>query len=216
MPRARSSTADNGGRYGEHLASIGPLQAGQVLDSASARTGVALTILGESFQRHIRDVLAEHDLKPRQLRILDLLDDRGPVGQRELAELMGIDHSVLVGLLNPLESARLIKRERDSGDRRRHVVTIATADVVCRYDGEASPGGLQGEEGTLAIAHPGASSHLHARGMCGLAGGRSRSCPPTQTGQWWAIAAMSRRSTSAPGGRQRRHVIPSPRPASAA
>jgi len=109
------------------VASIGPLQTGQVLDSAGSRTGIALTILGESFSRHIREVLAEHDLKPRQLRILDLLADRGPVGQRELAELMGIDHSVLVNLLNPLETGRLIKRERDTVDRRRHVVSIAAA-----------------------------------------------------------------------------------------
>ena len=127
MSFAEPSTADNGGRYSERVASIGPLQAGQVLDSAGSRTGIALTILGEAFQRHIRDVLAEHDLKPRQLRILDLLADRGPVGQRELAELMGVDHSVLVGLLNPLEAARLVKRERDTVDRRRHVVTIAAA-----------------------------------------------------------------------------------------
>ena len=118
---------DNGGRYGESVASIGPLQAGQVLDSAGSRTGIALTVLGESFQRHIRDVLAKHDLKPRQLRILDLLADRGPTGQRELAELMSIDHSVLVNLLNPLESQRLIKRERDPDDRRRHYVKISTA-----------------------------------------------------------------------------------------
>ena len=123
----KSSTADNDGRYGESVASIGPLQAGRVLDSAGSRTGIALTILGESFQRHIREVLAKHDLKPRQLRILDLLADRGPTGQRELAELMGIDHSVLVNLLNPLESQRLIKRERDADDRRRHYVKISTA-----------------------------------------------------------------------------------------
>ena len=86
-----------------------------------------LTILGDSFSRHIREVLARHELQPRQLRILDLLAARGPIGQRELAELMGIDHSVLVNLLNPLEAARLIKRERDTTDRRRHLVSIATA-----------------------------------------------------------------------------------------
>ena len=109
------------------MAPINDLQTGQVLDSAGSRTGIALTILGDAFQRHVREVLAAHDLKPRQLRILDLLADRGPIGQRELAELMGIDHSVLVNLLNPLEAARLIKRERDADDRRRHVITIATA-----------------------------------------------------------------------------------------
>ena len=123
----KSSTLDNDGRYGDSVAPIDDIQTGQVLDSASSRTGIALTVLGEGFQRQIRDVLAEHDLKPRQLRILDLLDDRGPIGQRELAELMGVDHSVLVGLLNPLEAARLVKRERDTVDRRRHVVTLAAA-----------------------------------------------------------------------------------------
>ena len=40
---------------------------------------------------------------------------------------MDIDHSVLVNLLNPLEAARLIKRERDTTDRRRHLVSIASA-----------------------------------------------------------------------------------------
>ncbi len=109
------------------MASIGPYEAGRVLEGAGSRTGFALTILGDSFGRRIREVLAEHHLKPRQLRILDLLADRGPVGQRELAQLMDIDHSVLVNLLNPLEAGRLIKRERDTGDRRRHVVSIASA-----------------------------------------------------------------------------------------
>jgi DNA-binding MarR family transcriptional regulator len=109
------------------VASIGPYQSGEVLGSAGSRTGFMLTILGDSFSRHIREVLARHQLQPRQLRILDLLVARGPIGQRELAELMGIDHSVLVNLLNPLEAARLIRRERDPTDRRRHVVSIATA-----------------------------------------------------------------------------------------
>ena len=120
-------TTDNDGRYGGPVAPIDDLQTGQVLDGAGSRAGIVLTTLGELFSRHIRDVLAEHDLKPRQLRILDLLDDRGPIGQRELAELMGIDHSVLVNLLNPLEDERLIKRERDTSDRRRHMVSIAPA-----------------------------------------------------------------------------------------
>ena len=127
MPCPQPSSSDNGGRYVVDVAAIGPYEAGKVLDSAGSRTGFALTILGESFSRHIRDVLAAHDLKPRQLRILDLLADRGPTGQRELAELMGIDHSVLVNLLNPLEDKRLVKRERDTTDRRRHFVTIAKA-----------------------------------------------------------------------------------------
>ena len=127
MPGRKSSTAANGRRYIADVPTVVPYETCKVLNAASSRTSFLLTILGEQSSRHIRDVLAEHGLKPRQLRILDLLADRGPIGQRELAELMGIDHSVLVNLLNPLEDARLIKRERDTADRRRHVVTIATA-----------------------------------------------------------------------------------------
>jgi DNA-binding MarR family transcriptional regulator len=40
---------------------------------------------------------------------------------------MGIDHSVLVNLLNPLEASRLIKRTRHATDRRRHIISIAAA-----------------------------------------------------------------------------------------
>ena len=127
MSLKKSSTADNDSHYADDVAKLGSYQAGKVLGNADSRTGFALTVLGEEFSRHIREVLSRHNLKPRQLRILDLLDDRGPIGQRELAELMGIDHSVLVNLLNPLEDERLIKRERDPADRRRHMVSIASA-----------------------------------------------------------------------------------------
>jgi DNA-binding MarR family transcriptional regulator len=111
----------------EDVPSTGPLETGRVLDSASTRAGFALWLLGDAFHRHIRRVLAEYGLKPRQLRILDLLADRGPIGQRELAGLMGIDHSILVHLLNPLEADKLIKRERDKADRRRHIITVTAA-----------------------------------------------------------------------------------------
>ena len=160
MGGSKSSADDNDGRYAAGVASIGPLQTGRVLDSAGSRTGIALTILGEGFQRHIRDVLAQHDLKPRQLRILDLLDDRGPIGQRELAELMGVDHSVLVNLLNPLESARLVKRERDTGDRRRHVVTIAAAGQ--RRLTQADQAFREAEDTFFAPLRPDEREHLHS------------------------------------------------------
>jgi DNA-binding MarR family transcriptional regulator len=56
-----------------------------------------------------------------------VLADRGPIGQRELGESMAIDHSILVTMLNPLEAEGLVTRERDTADRRRHVVTVTPA-----------------------------------------------------------------------------------------
>ena len=109
------------------MVSIGSHQVGKVLGNAGSSTGFLLSMLGEASVRQARAVLARHRLKPRQLRILDLLADRGAISQRELGELMAIDHSILVNMLNPLEADRLVKRERDTTDRRRHVVTITSA-----------------------------------------------------------------------------------------
>ena len=68
-----------------------------------------------------------HNLKPRQFQILGLLHDHGGLPQRELVATMGVDPSILVTLLNPLEADGLVARERDPDDRRRHLVTLTAA-----------------------------------------------------------------------------------------
>jgi DNA-binding MarR family transcriptional regulator len=74
--------------------------------------------------RRLRDAHTAHDLMPRQFQLLGLLDDHGPMGQRELRQAMATDPSILVTLLNPLEADGYIARNRDAADRRRHVVTL--------------------------------------------------------------------------------------------
>jgi DNA-binding MarR family transcriptional regulator len=106
------------------MASTAPQTGGSAFKELGSSTGFMLALMGQEAIRRLRDALTAHDLKPRQFQILDLLADRGPVGQRELGETMTIDHSILVTMLNPLEAAGLIKRKRSGTDRRRHVVTI--------------------------------------------------------------------------------------------
>lgn len=89
--------------------------------------GFLLALLGQESMRRLRDALTAHDLKPRQFQILDLLADRGPIGQRELGQAMAIDHSILVTMLNPLEADGFISRDRDAADRRRHLVSVTPA-----------------------------------------------------------------------------------------
>ncbi|HSZ05426.1 MAG TPA: MarR family transcriptional regulator [Solirubrobacteraceae bacterium] len=69
--------------------------------------------------------LAPLGLRPRHLVALTLLRDHGSATQQALIEALRIDPSNLVGLLNELEAEGLLVRERDPGDRRRHIVELS-------------------------------------------------------------------------------------------
>jgi DNA-binding MarR family transcriptional regulator len=77
---------------------------GGVLEERRSSPGLLLALLGQLAMRRLRDALTAHDLKPRQFQLLGLLHDHGAMGQRELGETMGVDPSILVTLLNPLEA----------------------------------------------------------------------------------------------------------------
>src|SRR3954452_11966166 len=98
-----------------------------ILDEHRSSPGLLLALLGQEAMRRLRAAHTAHDLKPRQFQILGLLHDHGGLAQGELIQEMGVAPSILVTLLNPLEAAGLVTRERDPGDRRRHLVTLTHA-----------------------------------------------------------------------------------------
>lgn len=101
-----------------------------VLEEHRTSAGLLLALLGQSAMRRLRDVHTAHHLSPRQFQLLGLLHDHGPMGQRELGQVMGVDPSVLVTLLNPLEADGHVSRQRDPADRRRHVVVLSPAGAT--------------------------------------------------------------------------------------
>jgi DNA-binding MarR family transcriptional regulator len=98
-----------------------------VLDDHRSSPGLLLALLGHEAMRRLRAAHIAHNLKPRQFQILGLLHDHSGLAQRDLLQEMGVDPSILVTLLNPLEADGLVTRERDPGDRRRHLVTLTQA-----------------------------------------------------------------------------------------
>ena len=98
-----------------------------ILDEHRSSPGLLLALLGHEAMRRLRAAHTAHGLKPRQFQILGLLYDHGGLAQRELMETMGIDPSILVTLLNPLEAEGLVTRDRDLDDRRRHLVALTLA-----------------------------------------------------------------------------------------
>jgi DNA-binding MarR family transcriptional regulator len=98
-----------------------------VLAQRLTSPGLLLALLGQDAMRRLRTAHTATGLSPRQFQLLGLLHDDGPLGQRELGEAMGVDPSILVTMLNPLEDSGYLTRRRDPTDRRRHTVLLTAA-----------------------------------------------------------------------------------------
>ncbi|MCW2914305.1 MAG: hypothetical protein JWN52_2373 [Actinomycetia bacterium] len=59
---------------------------------------------------------------PRDLAILAALVERGPVSQARLGELLNVNRTIMVKVVDGLEAAGLVRRERDPADRRRYAL----------------------------------------------------------------------------------------------
>jgi DNA-binding MarR family transcriptional regulator len=78
-------------------------------------------------RRRVEQAIAPLGLRPRQLLALHHLRERGPSAQQALVELLGVDASNLVAVLNDLEDAGLIERRRDRADRRRAIIELSVS-----------------------------------------------------------------------------------------
>lgn len=81
--------------------------------------------LARAMRRRFEQAVTPLGLRPSQLLALHHLRDRGPSAQQTLVELLGVDASNLVAVLNDLEDAGLIERRRDRADRRRAIIELS-------------------------------------------------------------------------------------------
>lgn len=100
-----------------------------VLNQPPPRAGALLDHLARRIRLRAESVLAPMGLRPRHLVALTLLRDRGGCAQQALAEMLEMDGTNIVGLLNDLEAQSLIERRRAPEDRRRHVVVLTDAGL---------------------------------------------------------------------------------------
>jgi DNA-binding MarR family transcriptional regulator len=96
--------------------------------SLDALGGVFL--LAREMRRQIHELMAEEQwavdagFRPPCLGALDAIARHQPVSQREISDHLGLDASDVVGVLDILEAAHMVQRERDPRDRRRHAVVL--------------------------------------------------------------------------------------------
>jgi MarR family transcriptional regulator, lower aerobic nicotinate degradation pathway regulator len=75
-------------------------------------------------QSLLADAFAAEGLRGYHFRLLAALDQYGPSSQADLGRNTGIDRSDVVAALDELATSGLVRRDPDSIDRRRNVVSI--------------------------------------------------------------------------------------------
>jgi MarR family transcriptional regulator, transcriptional regulator for hemolysin len=100
---------------------------GLVPRPASQPIGLHLAQVAKAVSRAFDDALTRAGGSLPVWQVLVSLKSRQLASQRELAEAIGIEGATLTHHLNAMESAGLITRRRDPGNRRVHVVELTAA-----------------------------------------------------------------------------------------
>lgn len=125
------------------------------------RVGFLLARHGGITNARIRSALTALGYTARQgATLIAVADSGGRLSQQALCERMGFDPSVLVGILNDLESGELVERRRDPADRRRHIVAITAKGERALVDIQTAVAGVEDE--LFADLTPAELATLHA------------------------------------------------------
>jgi DNA-binding MarR family transcriptional regulator len=89
-----------------------------------ASTGYLLARLGMESRRMWGQMLSEFGLTPHDFGVLMMLGHVESASQQQLGRLVGVDPRNVVALVDALEARRLVRRQPDPSDRRRHAVAL--------------------------------------------------------------------------------------------
>ena len=89
--------------------------------------GMLLRDANAVFNRLLREELAQHNISFSQYQHLRQLWHADGLAQVELSRRIGIETASSTAVIDQLEKLGLIRRKRDSGDRRRIIVTLTPA-----------------------------------------------------------------------------------------
>ncbi|MFE1320506.1 MarR family winged helix-turn-helix transcriptional regulator [Kitasatospora phosalacinea] len=105
------------------------------VETLTFRFGVLGALVADRYAQE----LAEHDLKPKHVGLLSVLDAGLGASQLEIAKLMRVAPSLVVSLADHLEAAGAVERLRDPADRRRQVLSLTDRgrDLLARCTARA-------------------------------------------------------------------------------
>jgi len=85
-----------------------------------------LARVGAAAYQRWADMLTDFRLTPNQYKVLMALAETEPVGQQRLTDLVGIDPRNAGPIIESLVEMATVKRDVDSSDRRRRVLSLTT------------------------------------------------------------------------------------------
>jgi MarR family transcriptional regulator, lower aerobic nicotinate degradation pathway regulator len=92
-----------------------------------ARTGVLVARVGIAVKMETMDRFEAAGFSAYHYGVLAVLEEGARETQATIADALGVDRSMLVGLLDQLEERGMIERRRDPNDRRRQMVSLTPA-----------------------------------------------------------------------------------------
>jgi DNA-binding MarR family transcriptional regulator len=119
-------------------------------------TGYLARLAAQRAAQYIRPALPP-GRTPRDLDMLCVLAE-GPVSQARLGAMLEVNRTVMISVIDDLESARLVRRERDAADRRRYALRITDEGAAALERMRASV--AEAEAGLTAVLGPGGARRL--------------------------------------------------------
>ncbi len=105
---------------------------GRVSRPPAIGLGMLLRAADSTFNRHLRDALANHDVTFGQFQHLRNLWVENGLTQAELSRRIGIEMASSTAILDSLEARRLITRMRNAADRRKINVFLTPAGAALK------------------------------------------------------------------------------------
>lgn len=93
-------------------------------DAVLGSTGYLLLKAGIHIGNEIEQAMRDLGLSMRDLLVLSFAAVLEGMSQQELSERLGLDPTLVVGLVDGLEERDLVRREKDPDDRRRNMVVL--------------------------------------------------------------------------------------------
>lgn len=106
-------------------------------ESLASRTGYLLARTARQLSERMDRALEPFDLRPRHYAVLAVLASVGSLSQQRLTEILQIDRTTMVAVVDELEKIGYVERRRDPADRRAYRVDLTP-------EGQAAHGELRG------------------------------------------------------------------------